>query len=164
MARLSDVGTVQIGELSVPLKTVVQGYASEWTGRVRDADGMPVDLTGAKIDVRVEFATCTLAVIPGSSGSRGAPGTPPTASVSNLSLLKDPRPRGLEVVIADQTNEADHGRFVLTVPADLYATEIPPDAATEVPVAIGYVRWSRADESRVARFLLAFRRGGGFPA
>ena len=153
MARLSDVGTVLIGEASVPLKTVVQGYASEWTGRVNDGEGMPVDLTGAAIAVRVEFATCSLTI--GTPGRGG----PVSAVVTNLELLSALPPKDLAVVIADQADPNDHGRFLVTLPADLYSEEIAPDALNEVPVAIGYVRWSRASEARVARFLLAFRRG-----
>jgi len=149
MAKLSDVGEVEVAGKKLPLRIVVQGYASAWQGAAKDADGNPVSLVGSQLTCRVEFMTATIVVTTTRLGT--------TIAATNFQTLADPPPRQLVVVPAPDQG-TDPGRFTMVIPADLYTGEIEPDTDT-LPVAVGYIQRVVGTETRVGRFLLAWRRG-----
>lgn len=151
--KLSDVEAVQVGDDKIPLKVVIQGYSSQWQGLLQDADGDPVSLAGSQLTCRVEFMTAEITV----TRSRLAA----TASATNFKVMSTPPARSLMVEpAADQA--ADPGRFTMTIPADLYPGEIEPDADM-LPIAVGYLKRVAGMETRLERFILAFRRGEPTP-
>ena len=148
MARLSEIGSIVIGEDSVPLKIVVQGYASTWHGIFEDAGDTPINLTGATVSCKVEFGTFKLIV------NR----TGPTAAAG--SFVVDTTKDEVDLVVEkDPDQGANPGKFTVAIPANIYTDDIPPDITSDVPVAIGYLKYAKGTETRVARFLMAFRRG-----
>lgn len=138
--KISNLSQYVPGAGSV-LVEIIQGYQSTWIGTVKDADKVPIDLTGAQIEVETEFY---LATVTGGSIDRFVP-------------LAGSRKRVLAVQIeADQA--ATPGRFTLTVPHDLYTAEIPINT-DELPVAVVYIKTKLKTEIRIRRMALAFRRG-----
>ena len=152
MSRLSDIGTVQVGEDSVPLKVVTQGYGSTWMGQVNDRNGRPLNLDGSVITAKVEFMKANINV----TTTLGAV----SVSVTGFTPIDDMV--DVDLVVAKLTNQstpANTGKFTVVIPTNLYVAEIPPDITSNVPVAIGYIKRVSGNETRVARFIIAFRRG-----
>lgn len=146
MSLLSNIGTVQIGEENIPLKSVIQGYASLWEGRILDDSDHPISLAGAALDCEVEFMTANVTV------------SATSATISRFEPIEG-IPRRTLVVTVDPDQSANPGEFTVAIPDDLYTAEIPPNITTRVPIAVGYFRRVTGTEKRVVRFILVFRRG-----
>ena len=141
MARITNLSEV-IGPGRPFLVEVINGYASNWNGAITNAStNAGIDLSSATITCEVDFWMATLS------------GTTVTAFAQVDASLK----RALTVTI-DADQSANPGDFILAIPSDLWTEEISLDAR-ELPMAVAYLKIVRGTETRVTRFVIAFRRG-----
>ena len=131
------------------LVVVRQGYSSNWQMTAREKPtqegmkGTPIPLTGWSIVTEGEYRM----------GILGAN----DEDVTLGELISGKSKRSLTVVVNnDQTNNP--GVFTMLIPKDLWTDPIMADA-DEVPCFAGYTVMSRGNETRIATFIIALRRG-----